>query len=366
MSDLIAPPRPAPLPAPTLRGLTRLLLLGMAGLGLAGCASSGGSRYGNYYEGKAAYRPPGPPSDPWQPYINDASNRFSVPPEWIRAVIQKESGGHEYIDGHLTRSASGAIGLMQLMPPTYADMQRRNHLGSDPYDPHNNILAGTAYIRILYGLYGAPGFLAAYNAGTERLNDYLENGRPLPSQTVRYLRIITPNLGTQVALSGPLAVYGAPSQPVSANPPPLGRGNTVQPDHTYIQYATLNPPAPVQHRTACVQDANLAYQPGTANCRTDTRAAAPSATSTGVDYGTWMVQVGAFSAEGQARFATTMARQGDFAQLQGARSMVIPVNRPAGVIYRARLAGLSQVAAVSACATLKNQGLPCSVIRPGQ
>ncbi|MCE2576173.1 lytic transglycosylase domain-containing protein [Komagataeibacter sp. FNDCR2] len=348
--------------------MMRLVLLGMVGLGLAACASSGGSRYGNYYEGREAYRPPGPPSDPWQPYIVDASSRFSVPQDWIRAVIQKESGGHEYIGGHLTRSASGAIGLMQLMPPTYADMQRRNHLGSDPYDPHNNILAGTAYIRILYGLYGAPGFLAAYNAGTQRLNDYLENGRPLPSQTVRYLRIITPNLGNEIALSGPLAVYGSSSQPVTATPVALAQGGSrsAPRDHTYVQYATLNPPAPVQHRTACVQDANLAYDPASATCHTDTRSPPPVPT-TGVDYGAWMVQVGAFSAEGQARFATTMARQGDFSVLQGARSMVIPVPRPAGgTIYRARLAGLSQVAALTACTTLKNQGLPCTVIRPGQ
>ncbi|AQU89067.1 lytic transglycosylase [Komagataeibacter nataicola] len=354
--------------------MTRLFLVALAGVGLAACATSpgggGGSHthasYNSYYKGKAAYRPPGPATDPWQPYIADASSRFAVPQEWIRAVIQKESGGHEYIDGHLTRSASGAIGLMQLMPPTYADMQRRNHLGSDPYDPHNNILAGTAYIRILYGLYGAPGFLAAYNAGTERLNDYLENGRPLPSQTVRYLRIITPNLGNEVALSGPLAVYGSSSQRVTSTPAPLGNGTTIQPDHTYVQYATLNPPAPVQRRTACVQDANLAYDPGSAACHTDARTAAAAAPSAGAGYGAWMVQVGAFSAEGQARFANSMARQGDFAALQGARSLVIPVRRPAGLVYRARLAGLSQAAATRACATLKDQGLPCTVIRPGQ
>lgn len=362
-----------PLTFPSLRGMTRLGLLALTGIGLAACASSGsgGSRtshYNSYYQGKAAYRAPGPETDPWQPYIADASTRFAVPQEWIRAVIQKESGGHEYIDGHLTRSASGAIGLMQLMPPTYADMQRRNHLGSDPYNPHDNILAGTAYIRILYGLYGAPGFLAAYNAGTQRVNDYLENGRPLPSQTVRYLRIITPNLGNEVALSGPLAVYGGAGQRIAANPPALGPVNTkIQPDHTYIQYATLNPPAPVQHRTACVQDANLAYDPSNTTCHTDARTAAAPAPSAGTGYGAWMVQVGAFTAEGQARFATTMARQGDFAALQGARSMVIPVNKPAGgVIYRARLAGLSQATATQACATLKNQGLPCAVIRPGQ
>ena len=40
-------------------------------------------------------------------------------------------------------------------------------------DPRNNILAGTAYIREMYDRYGAPGFLAAYNAGPDRLDQYL-------------------------------------------------------------------------------------------------------------------------------------------------------------------------------------------------
>ncbi|RBM06195.1 lytic transglycosylase domain-containing protein [Novacetimonas cocois] len=335
-------------------------------LALAGCASNapkGTSHYSRYYSSSGAYRAPGPAEDPWKPYIEEASNRFAVPQPWIRAVIQKESGGHEYMDGHPITSASGAMGLMQLMPQTYGDMQKRNHLGSDPYDPRNNILAGTAYIRTLYGLYGAPGFLAAYNAGIERLNDYLEDGRPLPSQTVRYLRIITPNLGNSVALSGPLAIYAGPGQPVTRTPVALGGRN----QHAVLQYATLNPPAPTrtppaQATTRCVQDPDAAYDPS-ARCTATTVTASAGA---GVNYGAWSVQVGAFSTEGQARFATTMARQGDFATLQGARSMVIPVTSARGTpVYRARLAGLSQAAAGRACSSLKNQGLLCIVIRPG-
>ncbi|WP_390670902.1 transglycosylase SLT domain-containing protein [Gluconacetobacter entanii] len=348
--------------SPSLRAAT---LLGCAALVLAGCASTpqtGTSRYSRYYPASGAYRAPGPADDPWKPYIEEASNRFSVPQPWIRAVIQKESGGHEYMDGHPITSASGAMGLMQLMPQTYGDMQKRNHLGSDPYEPRNNILAGTAYIRTLYGLYGAPGFLAAYNAGIERLNDYLEDGRPLPSQTVRYLKIITPNLGNAVALSGPLAIYAGPGQPVTRTPVALGGRN----QHAVLQYATLNPPAPTTHApapsTGCAQDPNAAYDPS-ARCTGMTVTATSGA---GVNYGAWSVQVGAFSTEGQARFATTMARQGDFTLLQGARSMVIPITSARGTqVYRARLAGLSQTAAERACASLKGQGLLCLVIRPG-
>ena len=68
----------------------------------------------------------------------------------------------------------------------------RYDLGDDAYDPHNNILAGTAYLREMYDIYGSPGFLAAYNAGPKRLDDYLSNARPLPEETRRYVAMIGP------------------------------------------------------------------------------------------------------------------------------------------------------------------------------
>ena len=47
------------------------------------------------------------------------------------------------------RSPKGAMGLMQIMPETWAELRSRYGLGNDPYDPHDNILAGTAYLREL-------------------------------------------------------------------------------------------------------------------------------------------------------------------------------------------------------------------------
>jgi hypothetical protein len=93
------------------------------------------------------YAPPGPPSDPWGPYIQEASTRFDLPPQWIRAVMRQESGGHEYLNGGLITSSAGAMGLMQVMPETYEEMRAQNNLGADPYNPHDNIMAGTAYPR---------------------------------------------------------------------------------------------------------------------------------------------------------------------------------------------------------------------------
>ena len=79
------------------------------------------------------------------------------------------------------------MGLMQLMPETWVELRDRYGLGLDAYNPHDNILAGTAYLRALYERYGYPGLFAAYNAGPARFDDHLVSGRPLPPETRAYL-----------------------------------------------------------------------------------------------------------------------------------------------------------------------------------
>ena len=143
---------------------------------------------------KHNYVPPGPPEDPWGPYIREASNRFDVPETWVRSLMRVESGGKEYQNGELITSGAGAMGLMQVMPATYDELRDRYNLGDDPFDPHDNIIAGVAYMREMYEVYGSPGFLAAYNAGPARLDDYLANLRPLPDETRHYVAMIGPNL----------------------------------------------------------------------------------------------------------------------------------------------------------------------------
>jgi soluble lytic murein transglycosylase-like protein len=65
---------------------------------------------------RANYTPPGPPSDPWGPYINEASTRFDVPPTWVREVMHVESNGYQFRPtGELTTSPVGAMGLMHLI-----------------------------------------------------------------------------------------------------------------------------------------------------------------------------------------------------------------------------------------------------------
>lgn len=122
------------------------------------------------------------PRDEIAAHVAEAARRFGLPAPWIEAVMRAESVGDPR-----AVSRAGAMGLMQLMPATWADLRARYGLGDDPYDPHDNILAGAAYLRELHERYGAPGFLAAYNAGPGRYEEALATGRPLPSETRAYL-----------------------------------------------------------------------------------------------------------------------------------------------------------------------------------
>ena len=115
-------------------------------------------------------------------FVSEASLRFGIPERWINAVMRVESAG----DPSAT-SRAGAMGLMQVMPETYAMMRARLHLGANPFDPHDNIIAGAAYLSEMHDRYGTAGFLAAYNAGPARWADHLTGGRPLPSQTTGYI-----------------------------------------------------------------------------------------------------------------------------------------------------------------------------------
>lgn len=126
------------------------------------------------------------PRDPYADHIAEASRRFGVPVTWIRAVMRAESAGEPR-----AVSSAGAMGLMQIMPATWAGLRARHGLGRDPYDPRDNILAGTAYLRELHNRYGSPGFLAAYNAGPRRYEESLA-GRPLPANTRLYVALLAP------------------------------------------------------------------------------------------------------------------------------------------------------------------------------
>jgi hypothetical protein len=135
----------------------------------------------------AAHRASGKSFHPFAAFVTEASKRFAVPEHWIRAVMRVESG-----EKSRARSRKGATGLMQIMPKTWTELRTRYGFGVDPDDPHDNIMAGAAYIRELYDRYSAPGFLAAYNAGPARYERHLATSRPLPAETQAYVAMLAP------------------------------------------------------------------------------------------------------------------------------------------------------------------------------
>jgi hypothetical protein len=150
----------------------------------------------------AAPPPSAPATDRFAAFVTEAARRFGIPEAWIRAVMRLESGGQVR-----ATSPKGAIGLMQLMPGTWSDLSLRYGLGDDPFDPHDNITAGAGYLRELHDRYGAPGFLAAYNAGPARYEDHLATGRPLPVETRAYVAALAPRLsGSASSVSTVVAV----------------------------------------------------------------------------------------------------------------------------------------------------------------
>jgi hypothetical protein len=138
----------------------------------------------------------------WEPFIAEAAQRFAIPQGWIRAVMHSESGGRTALGGQPITSVAGAMGLMQLMPGTYADMRSRYGLGRDSYDPHDNVLAGAAYLGLMYRQYGYPSLFAAYNAGPARFDGYLLGGKALPNATLAYVGSIVPGVETTMARTG--------------------------------------------------------------------------------------------------------------------------------------------------------------------
>jgi len=128
--------------------------------------------------------------------------RFGIPVGWIETVMQMESGGRACRNGRPIRSRAGAAGVMQLMKPTWTEMQHLFSLGSSIDNPATNIAAGTAYLRLMYDRFGYPGVFAAYNAGPERYRQSLV-GRQLPKETLRYLHAILARINGAQAVSSP-------------------------------------------------------------------------------------------------------------------------------------------------------------------
>ncbi|MDA1094238.1 MAG: transglycosylase SLT domain-containing protein [Acidobacteria bacterium] len=148
------------------------------------------------------------------------SNRHRIRPELVRAVIQVESAFNPR-----ARSSKGAMGLMQLMPGTAADLQV-----ADAFDPAQNIRGGVKYLRTLLDRFDGSEelALAAYNAGPGAV---ARHGNRVPpfTETQNYVAKVRSSVGTSAPLSpGGLAATGGQATLVD-------RGHTI-----YKSYAVVN------------------------------------------------------------------------------------------------------------------------------
>jgi D-alanyl-D-alanine carboxypeptidase len=336
------------------RGATLGFTLALAASLLSACSStpsddrSGPAASGSYSGGY----PGGMSGDPWASHIAEASQRFDVPEQWIRAVMKVESGGRTHMNGRPIVSRAGAMGLMQVMPTTYEELRVRHGLGSDPFEPHNNIMAGTAYLREMYEKFGSPGFLAAYNAGPGRYGEYLTGDRGLPAETRNYVAMISPNLsGAEPNRRVSDTMYAAVPAPRI-------------PDRTVIAAAVAPPPSrPIVTASAIpIVPVPVAPLPA-ARARVPVPASVPVQLAS-VPAGDWGIQVGAFRSPTESNKAVEDARRAVPDLLTPARVYVMEVNTPAGRLYRARLIGVSSASADRACARLSSQGSACMTVSP--
>jgi hypothetical protein len=256
----------------------------------------------------------------------------------------------------------------------------------------------------MYDIYGSPGFLAAYNAGPARLDDYLTNSRALPDETRRYVAAIGPNLyGASPNVRSPAEQYAMNALPVNIPPGTrYGRG-AVQlasaasrgpvhlaaassggwssgagrvPARQAVQVAQLPEPPPrtaapmpQQVAIAAPPAAPLLSQSPTSSRGFHLVSPAMAADTMAVRRGSaapgqWAIQVGAFASQNLAQSALATARDQAKLELAIGRSYVGTVQGGRGTLWRARMVGLSKETAVQACEKLSRGRGNCIVLSP--
>jgi soluble lytic murein transglycosylase-like protein len=164
------------------------------------------------------YVPPAPPESPTsvpQPLaqpkldprelVTQAAERVGLPPAIVHSIARAESGYRED-----AVSPKGALGIMQLMPATAADLH------ADPRDPAQNADAGARYLRDLLEKYEndphqVSKAVAAYNAGPAAVDKY--HGVPPYAETVQYVNRVLKEYEKELA-------QPRPAEPRPAEPRP--------------------------------------------------------------------------------------------------------------------------------------------------
>jgi soluble lytic murein transglycosylase-like protein len=129
-------------------------------------------------------------------HIREAAQLYVLPQDLLRAVMQVESNFYAE-----AVSNKGAIGLMQLMPATAAQMGVL-----DPFDARQNVLGGARFLRLLANHFGGDLVLtiAAYNAGQGAVEKY--SGIPPYAETRMYVQRVLSNYYAYRAAQGTTAL----------------------------------------------------------------------------------------------------------------------------------------------------------------
>ena len=145
------------------------LALGVTGIGAAAPSASAAALVPHSVEDCRAHAP-------------EAALRSGLGLDVVVRVMRAESGG----DADAV-SPKGAIGCMQIMPSTWADLTARYPLGTDPFNARLNMIGGARYLAELTSQFGMAGAYAAYNAGPTRYIRSIATGVSLPAETVAYV-----------------------------------------------------------------------------------------------------------------------------------------------------------------------------------
>jgi len=123
------------------------------------------------------------PASQLDPLIESAAIEQDLRPELLRSMVKQESGARP-----CAVSPKGAMGLMQLMPATAAQLGVK-----DPFNPRENLNAGAWFFKQLLTIYDdLPLALGAYNAGPAKVN--ASDGIPAIPETQEYVRRILSTL----------------------------------------------------------------------------------------------------------------------------------------------------------------------------
>jgi len=164
-----------------------------------------------------------PPSPATQAFdldqvVREASNKNRLDPDFVRSVISAESNFKVH-----AVSKKGALGLMQLMPSTAAQLGV-----ADPFDPKANVEAGTAHLSALLDRYNNDPIkaLAAYNAGAHRVKQY--NGVPPYRETRAYISKIVRDFNAKKRAQMKAAGETNASTPAKTAPKPVKKAKPQQ------------------------------------------------------------------------------------------------------------------------------------------